>query len=401
MDILEKYSWIRKINKSLLNLDEIPLLRTYAPFNFEEFSSLIAKKFALNNVKINALEMQWLSKEQIKSPLSDNVNYLSFIFSPLKGHVCLLMDLEDISKLTNELLTQKNQIKFSSTILQESYFRFIALEALNIVTEMNLFQDLSAKMVETADPLSDNALCIDINIKINDISCFARIAIQPEFRKSWEEYFINNPPLKALEISKSLELSLCAEMGYVNLNYQALKKIQIGDFIILDRINYDPKTNKGQLTLKLGDASLFLAKIKQNKIKIVDFASYHEEPYMKDKDLENEKEPPQEMGDETKIETDDIKEPPQKMDGETKVEVSEIKELPTAALENMPVTIIVEAARFKITLDKLINVQPGNLLDLAIHPEAGVNLIVNGQKIARAELVNLGETLGVRILEMG
>ena len=48
-----------------------------------------------------------------------------------------------------------------------------------------------------------------------------------------------------------------------------------------------------------------------------------------------------------------------------------------------------------------MNMQPGNLLDLAIHPQRGVNLIVNGQKIAKGELVNLGETLGVRILEMG
>jgi len=345
MDTLEKYSWIRKINNALLNLDEIPLLRTYAPFNFEEFSQLLAKKFSLDSVKIQAMEMQWLSKDQIKSGLSDNVNYLSFVFSPLKGNVYLLMDLEDISKLTNELLTQKNQIKFSSTILQESYFRFITLEALNTLTEMNLFQDLSAKMVEITDPLSDNALCIDVNIKINDTSCFARIALQPEFRKSWEEYFINNPPLKAVEISKSLDLVLSAQMGYVKLNYQALKKVKNGDFIILDQVNYDLKNNKGQLTLKLGDASLFLAKIKQNKLKIVDFASYSEEPYMPDKELENEKVPPEKV-------------PPEKLegeplDGETKVEVDELKELPTASLENMPVTIIVEAARFKITLDKL------------------------------------------------
>jgi flagellar motor switch protein FliN/FliY len=70
-------------------------------------------------------------------------------------------------------------------------------------------------------------------------------------------------------------------------------------------------------------------------------------------------------------------------------------------LQSMPVTLTVEAARFKITLDKLMNMQPGNVLDLSVHPEQGVDLSVNGQKIGRAELVNLGETLGIRIIEMG
>jgi flagellar motor switch protein FliN/FliY len=379
METLEKYAWLKKVNKALLKSDQIPLMRSYGPFNFEELSSKLKNYFSLSYLSIEPDETKWLSKDQIKSGLADNVNYLSFIFSPLQGNVYFLMDLEDVSKLTNELLTHKNQIKFSSTILQESYFRFIALEILNILTEMNLFQNLSAKMVESTDPLSNDAFCIDIKIKINEITCFARIAINSNFRKAWEKYFINNPPLKALETSKALELIITAELGYVKLNYQILKKVKNGDFIILDKINYDPKTNKGQITLKLDDIALFLAKIKQNKIKIVDFANYREEPYME------EKKPVKENNEEA----------------EKKVEIAEEKGLPVASLENMPVTIIVEAARFKITLDKLINLQPGNLLDLAIHPETYVNLTVNGQKIASAELVNLGETLGVRIVEMG
>lgn len=386
METLEKYTWLKKINKALLSVDEIPLLRTYAPFNFEELSSHIAKKFSLKNVKITSSELKWLSKDEIKSGLSENINYLSFIFSPIEGTTYLLMDLEDISKLTNVLVAQKNQIKFSSAILQESYFRYISLEALNILSEMNLFQDLSPKMVETPTPLDDNALCLDITIEINDISCLARIAITPKFRKAWEGYFTNNPPLKAMEVAKGLDLIMRAELGYVNLSYEALKKVKNGDFIILDHINYDLKTNKGQVTLKLGDTALFLSKIKQNKLKILDFANLQEDVSMEKKDEENEKKPIQEN--EKKI-------------AEEKKEVEEVKEIPTAQLENMPINIVVEAARFKVTLDKLMNMQPGNLLDLAIHPERGVNLVVNGQRIARGELVNLGETLGVRILEMG
>lgn len=379
MENITQYSWLRKINKALLKLDNFPLMRTYAPFDFEKLSDHLKKKFSLKNLKIETKDTKWLSKNQIKAGLSDNVNYLSFTLSPLEGNVFLLMDLEDISKLTNEFLIHKNQIKFSSIMLQESYFRFIALETLDVLSEMNLFQDLSAKMVEATDALNEDALCIDIKIQINNISCYARIAITSKFRKAWEEYFINNPPLKAIELSKALDLIMTAELGYVKINFEDFKKVKKGDFIVLDRINYDVKNNKGQVTLKLGDTALFLAKIKQNKIKIIDFATYQEEPNMEEKKLVKET----------------------KEEAEEKIEVQEVKEFPTASLENMPITIVVEAARFKINLEKLMSMQPGNLIDLAIHPDTYVNLSVNGQKIATAELVNLGETLGVRILDLG
>lgn len=374
METLEKYCWLKKIDKALLSLDATPLIRTYAPFDFEKFASLIQKKFSLNSVKIQSSELKWQTKDEIKSTFSANVNYLSFLFSPLPGNVYLLIDLEDIAKITNELLIP-DQIQFSSTMLQESYFRFLVLEALNTLTEMNLFQDLSSKIVESPSILSENALCLDINIKLNEINCFCKIAITPEFRQAWENYFINNPPLKAVEMSKALELHLTAELGYVKLKSDQLKNLKIGDFIILDEIDYDPKTNKGKIILKLADIALFLAKIKQNKIKIVDFANYYKEPSMPESNLEKEE--------------------------EEKIQVEEAQEIPLAELENVEVNVVVEAARFKMTLDKLMNLQPGNILDLAVHPEAGVNLVVNNKKIAKAELVNLGEILGVRILEIG
>nr|NGX32880.1 hypothetical protein [Candidatus Anoxychlamydiales bacterium] len=246
MDTLEKYSWLRKINKTLLTLDELPLLRTYAPFNFDEFSNHLKKKFSLKSVEIKPSEMKWIKADELKGGFSDNVNYLSFVFSNLDGNAYLLMDLEDISKITNEFISGSSQIKLTTTLLEESYFRYISLETLHILSEMNLFQDLSAKMVEITEPLKEDSLCLDIKININDISIYARIAITPKFRKAWENHFISNPPLKAEEISKTLQLTMSAEIGSVNLDYETLKKIQIGDFVILDKINYDVKTNKGQ-----------------------------------------------------------------------------------------------------------------------------------------------------------
>jgi flagellar motor switch protein FliN/FliY len=48
-----------------------------------------------------------------------------------------------------------------------------------------------------------------------------------------------------------------------------------------------------------------------------------------------------------------------------------------------------------------MNLQPGNLLELNVHPEQGVDLVVNSKKIGHGELLKIGDTLGVRVLEIG
>ncbi|HEV7737332.1 MAG TPA: FliM/FliN family flagellar motor switch protein, partial [Chlamydiales bacterium] len=69
--------------------------------------------------------------------------------------------------------------------------------------------------------------------------------------------------------------------------------------------------------------------------------------------------------------------------------------------KELPMNVTVELARLRITLEKLIQLVPGNMIELPIQPDQPVHLTVNGQVIGKAELVQLGETLGIRILEIG
>ena len=38
--------------------------------------------------------------------------------------------------------------------------------------------------------------------------------------------------------------------------------------------------------------------------------------------------------------------------------------------------------------------------ELDIHPESGVDMVVNGKRIARGELLRIGDVLGIRIMEL-
>lgn len=71
------------------------------------------------------------------------------------------------------------------------------------------------------------------------------------------------------------------------------------------------------------------------------------------------------------------------------------------AIQEVPLHVVVEAGRLKMSLRQLLDLAPGNLLELGITPESGVNLVVSGKVVGRGELIRVGETLGVRILEKG
>ncbi|MEI8366630.1 MAG: type III secretion system cytoplasmic ring protein SctQ, partial [Parachlamydiaceae bacterium] len=95
--------------------------------------------------------------------------------------------------------------------------------------------------------------------------------------------------------------------------------------------------------------------------------------------------------------TESPKEPPK-----TVVPKEPVKESPKAPLsvDEIPLSVVIEVGRIQMSVKKLLELQPGNMLDLDIHPESGVDLVVNGKRIAKGELLRIGDVLGIRIMEL-
>lgn len=66
----------------------------------------------------------------------------------------------------------------------------------------------------------------------------------------------------------------------------------------------------------------------------------------------------------------------------------------------IPLTLSVEITRLSISLEKLLELQPGNILSTHVSPESGVKLCLAGRPIAKGELMNLGDAIGVKITEI-
>lgn len=381
------YSWIKKIDSALLEVATPPLATPFT-FDWENFSLVLAQALEMDNLKITTGEGEWRKSEEIAEGLSENPLYLCFTFAPLKGNIFWIMSGEDVKKITSFLLIKKGRSKgFISELLQEGFLRYMALETLNVLQDLEFFKEFSPNLVEMATPFEGPALTFDVKITLNRKAAWGRIVIPPPFKNSWNEYFAKMLEKTSLERNPALELILKLECGEVSLDLEKWEKLIPGDFVLLDKGNFDQDFKKGSALITLGNTPLFHVRLKSNKLKILDYALYYEEEVNMQENEENI--PPSE---EEFTTTEQIEE-------SATEKLEEIEEA-TSSLKKMPITLTIEVSRFKITLEKLLKLQPGTILELPTSPEKGVKLTVNGRVVGKGELLYLGESLGVKISEI-
>jgi flagellar motor switch/type III secretory pathway protein FliN len=69
------------------------------------------------------------------------------------------------------------------------------------------------------------------------------------------------------------------------------------------------------------------------------------------------------------------------------------------SLDKVPLKVHLEVARFQLSLDELQKLKVGQKLPLAMDPHL-VHLTINGKAVGRGEIVEVGDLVGVKILEM-
>jgi flagellar motor switch protein FliN/FliY len=69
-------------------------------------------------------------------------------------------------------------------------------------------------------------------------------------------------------------------------------------------------------------------------------------------------------------------------------------------LENVEVNLKVEAGSIMLTLRELLTLKIGSVIALDTEAGAQLDILTNGTLIARGEVVNIGGTLGIRVLSI-
>ena len=70
---------------------------------------------------------------------------------------------------------------------------------------------------------------------------------------------------------------------------------------------------------------------------------------------------------------------------------------PEPAPLDVPVTLTVELGRVNLTLNRLADLRPGDVIELGRHSREPVELTSNGRLVARGELVLIDTDLGIRV----
>ncbi|HSX03286.1 MAG TPA: type III secretion system cytoplasmic ring protein SctQ [Rhabdochlamydiaceae bacterium] len=381
------YPWIRKVEETLQQAKIIPMWGGFPPFPWKEASSQLATLFQVKNFKLSAQQTAWQEKDKLLTGMGDHPFVTPFILTPLTGSGYLIMPQEDMAKLSSYLLTKDHSFKgFSDRSLKEGFYIFVLLRVLQTLDALHPFGDLSPKLLEFSSLPKEGAFCIDLSIAINSLKLWARLLCPKELHQAFLSYFAQTKPsLLTEELAKQIEVPLRLEVGNSVLKLSEWENAKEGDFIVLDRCTFDPAAGKGSGNLTLETTPLFQVRIKGEEVKIIDYAFYQEE-----------KTAMESTGEEAFVD-EDFEEESAEQEPLWKQEKSSESIISS---KEIPIHLTIEVGRLVMSVEKLLQLKAGNVLELPIKPEEGVDVTVGGKKIAKGELLKLGEVLGVRILQI-
>ena len=365
------FSWVQKVDESLRELDRIPLGGNAERLDLKLIGEALAARFGEQNLSIALDNGSWKKADKALEKVGTHPLTLGIKLLPLAGEALWVMSRKEVKRLSSYLLLKEKDQEIASETLQDGFYRYLVLHVLDALQEIGPLQQFSLQLEDEIPSVHENSYCVDIQLALSeDKTCHGRLIFSSDLMLSWQKHFASlHYPFTLAPVAKSIELCLSIKTGSALLERKTWESLEIGDVLLLDRGSYDPRHKEGIATLSLGTTPLFHIAIKENKIKLLDYALFYEE------DMKNEQD----------IEAKELLAP---------------EEGRTMAVKELPLNVTVELARLRMTVDQLMQLSPGNFLQLPIHPEQGVVLSINGQKVGRGEMIYLGDALGIRILEL-
>lgn len=369
------YQWLKVFEPELVKLQDLTSTGGPDAFSWEGLNHRLGERLERHDLIIQPTTTSWHSQSELASFLGRRPWVLNYTLAAVPGKASLVFAKEDVAILMAALLTGAPQsLNYSDEDYQRGFFRFLGVVISHTLGEMGFNGDYALSPTESNDAPQGPAMCLDISVTICGSTVLARLVATEELVKAWKERFSGKSRLSQLNgaLAQSIDVILHLEVGHVALTLDQFRSLHTGDFVLLDSCSIRPGEEKGRVLITTRGIPIFRGMLKPDKVKILEFPVYYKVDSAMDNDDEG-------------------------------VEHGSAAETQSAQerLASLPVNVVVEAGRIKMTLEKLLQLQPGELLELEVKPEESVDLVVNGQCIGHGELLRLGEALGVRVLELG
>lgn len=422
------FSKLRSCSRELYALDKRPLVDPSFVFPWDELAEAIKGVFGVT-CSFKTQSPSWTAKEDVTKGLITPTVPIAIALTGVEGQITLMLSRSDIECFMGHALKVD-----SPTLLRqdpqffEQFSVFFSAQLVACASSLPELQQLSARLVASQPNELAGSLCQDIEVQFENDRGLARLVVPPVFLDSWRTLRLGSTPEIRLAEYSELEIPICIEGGRTSLRPEEISSLQNGDFLPLDHPFYIPGSPKSRIFLTHHGIPLFRAKVQDGNVKILEMPLQHEaflpvggtsmaikaplpkeDPPAPPEEAENldipteAENPPPEESLEWQEEEEKAEEAPPMTEAEAQSTpgVSGTLSKEPIDIGQLPLTVVVELAELVMSVEKLTALQPGNLLDLDIRPENGAALVVNGKVIGRGELIRIGDSVGVRITEIG
>lgn len=376
--------WIESIDPKLFAQIERPNF-PLPTFPWKAFEASLKHLFAQTELHLHHDIRGWKSREEV---VNDNQNVLALTLyaSPIPKPSIFYIGEMDLKLLATSLFEEEEAVGyFLEKPLIEGFYQFILVTLLNEIDRLSFAENLSFRLGQsgTLHSLAEEEQYFEIvvRLQLGKREVQGRLLTPLSFYTLWKKHFMQLPLQQFNEaLRKKIVCDIALELGYTELAAHDFKNLQLGDLVVLDRATYDPQFKEGFVVLTFNNEALFRGKIQKNGIKILEY------PRLEEVTLD--------MEEEFKMDAsfEEVQEGEEKEAGSVNASANA-----STLLQNLPIQLIIEAGRLKMTYDELEKLTPGKIIEMHLPLEQGVDLVVQGKKIGKGELVKLDEMLAVRI----
>ncbi|MEF9496771.1 type III secretion system cytoplasmic ring protein SctQ [Chlamydia sp. 04-14] len=363
-------SWLKSRNDFLSSLVKTEEGISLPSFPKDLCQRRLKEKFRLEETSLTIQPRGSLSAAQAVQDFGTHLLVQSFLAQPLDPGTFFFVTSE--ADLQSFMVAVFNDSSLASYFYEKDkllgFHYYFCAELCKLLQELAWLPSLSARVVGDArfssKDLQGSYQAVDITCGLDGKYTRFRLLFPEAVCDSCKQFLSASDQNFDIHQLDPTPLTMSVEVGYCQLTQEEWQQVVHGSFILLDSCLYDPDTEESGGLLTIQGHQFFGGRFvdqTSGEFKITSYPSLQQE------------------------------EP--------------AEETPEAALPAAPLPgsckLVAEASRYSLTVEEFLKLTQGSILNLnGIHPSRGVDLILNGAKVGRGEIVSLGDVLGIRVLEV-
>jgi flagellar motor switch protein FliN len=410
-------SWLPRLKRACLESTIIPMVGGLPPFPLDRLEQELRKVLHLSDLNIDVEPPHFFEQGEAPSA-KERLLRMHVAFPPLEGTVSLEIERTALWSMMHAALSTpvEDLVPTADDEINEGFGTFVLLAALHQLQKLSFPPGTRPEVVEI--PAKEVEMLLEISLRHQGESWPLRILLSSELLASFRQQFTArpleelNPALAAL-----INVSVDCSVGRVRLPWKSFTSLQEGDVVILDQLDLDLNTSEGAVSLLVGGETLWACQLTGGQLIAEQPLPPHaKDPAMtlsSDDDHEDLFADLEQITDFDDFDSEQDEEPPTPVKKRSKArkeeELTEGKEDSSEPLAKVSkgglagkihVEMNVSLGRISMTTQDLLEIKPGNVLNFPVQSSGLVDLLVGADRIGRGELVQLGDALGVRIVEL-